>query len=153
MATVIRPELSKKNEHHISKHRFYELKHFVQQYPEWNQYLRNFDGRYSRGLLYDIGVNRTEFSNPTEEEVEKRELYFSRIALVKECLLAAFHGDRAMHRVEAWKWTEYDQAILDGIINGKSYDVIKARCDIPYSKELYYRNYHRFFWMLDQARK
>lgn len=35
MTTSIRPEISRRNQHHISKHRYYELKHFCLQYREW----------------------------------------------------------------------------------------------------------------------
>lgn len=34
---IRRPEISKKNLHHISKHRFYELKHLCLQYGEMSQ--------------------------------------------------------------------------------------------------------------------
>ena len=37
MATVLRSELSPKNKYYIDKHRYYELKHFCLQYPEWKQ--------------------------------------------------------------------------------------------------------------------
>lgn len=35
MSTQIRPETSQKNPYWIPKHRYYELKHFVMQYPAW----------------------------------------------------------------------------------------------------------------------
>ena len=35
--TVLRSELSSKNKHYIDKHRYYELKHFCLQYPEWKR--------------------------------------------------------------------------------------------------------------------
>lgn len=35
MSTTIRPEIRNDNEWHISKHRYYELKHFCLQYGEW----------------------------------------------------------------------------------------------------------------------
>ena len=35
MSTQIRPEISQKNPYWIPKHRYYELKHFVMQYPAW----------------------------------------------------------------------------------------------------------------------
>ena len=35
MSTTIRAEISKKGKWYISKHRFYELKHFCLQYDEW----------------------------------------------------------------------------------------------------------------------
>lgn len=43
MATVLRPELSPKNKYHIDKHRYYELKHFCLQYPEWKKSYSAFD--------------------------------------------------------------------------------------------------------------
>lgn len=42
MATVIRPELSENNKYWISKHRYYELKHFCLQYPEWKSLYDEF---------------------------------------------------------------------------------------------------------------
>ena len=35
MTTTIRPELAPSDKYHISKHRYYELKHFCLQYSEW----------------------------------------------------------------------------------------------------------------------
>lgn len=35
MPTTIRPEIARSNKYHISKHRYYELKHFCLQYREW----------------------------------------------------------------------------------------------------------------------
>ena len=36
MATTIRPEIALSDPNHISKHRYYELKHFCLQYREWH---------------------------------------------------------------------------------------------------------------------
>lgn len=35
MATTIRPEIDRRSKWHISKHRYYELKHFCLQWHEW----------------------------------------------------------------------------------------------------------------------
>lgn len=43
MATMIRPELSRNNKYWISKHRYYELKHFCLQYPLWKSAYAAFD--------------------------------------------------------------------------------------------------------------
>lgn len=43
MAIVLRPELSPKNEYHIDKHRYYELKPLCLQYPEWKKSYSAFD--------------------------------------------------------------------------------------------------------------
>lgn len=36
MATTIRPEITSSSQYHISRHRYYELKHFCLQYNEWH---------------------------------------------------------------------------------------------------------------------
>lgn len=36
MTTVIRPEITHSKRYYISKHRYYELKHFCLQYYEWH---------------------------------------------------------------------------------------------------------------------
>ena len=38
-----------KTEYKLSKHRFYELKHFCLQYPEWKQFYENADGWSGQG--------------------------------------------------------------------------------------------------------
>lgn len=43
MATRIRPELAENNKYWISKHRYYELKHYCLQYPLWKSAYAAFD--------------------------------------------------------------------------------------------------------------
>ena len=38
-----------KTEYNLSKHRFYELKHFCLQYPEWKRLYENLDGWFGKG--------------------------------------------------------------------------------------------------------
>ena len=63
----ISPELSKKNKYHISKHRYYELKHYCLQYKEWKKAYRiledSIDSR-SRSLVK--ASKDISNSNPTE---------------------------------------------------------------------------------------
>ena len=33
----VKPELSKRNPYKLDKHRYYELKHFCLQYPDWKK--------------------------------------------------------------------------------------------------------------------
>lgn len=42
--------------------------------------------------------------------------------------------------------------ILQGVTEGYSYDILKARFDIPCCKDTYYELYRRFFWLLDIER-
>ena len=43
MGTNIRPNISTKNKYWISKHRYYELKHFCLQYHEWKELYLSLD--------------------------------------------------------------------------------------------------------------
>ena len=43
MATTVRAKLSEKNKYWISKHRYYELKHFCLQFPIWKQAYASLD--------------------------------------------------------------------------------------------------------------
>lgn len=58
MATVLRSELSPKNKYYIAKHRYYELKHFCLQYPEWKQtytYLKSkLDMPCGKDMYYEL---------------------------------------------------------------------------------------------------
>lgn len=54
MSTTIHPELSKKNEYWIEKHRYYELKHFCLQYPIWKEAYQSLDGLEARHVNLDI---------------------------------------------------------------------------------------------------
>lgn len=149
MSTTMRPELSKKNVHYISKHRYYELKHFVAQYYEWKIFINLMTANYPHLYLGCIEGYKTEWKNPTAEEVEKREEYSRNVDMIKKCLMVAFDGDGC-----AVQWNIQHSHYLEAIVEGWSYDKLKARhSDISLSKEAYYNKYHRFFWMLDQARK
>jgi hypothetical protein len=44
MGTDIRAEVSTKNRYWIDKHRYYELKHFCLQYPQWKKMYASLDG-------------------------------------------------------------------------------------------------------------
>jgi hypothetical protein len=42
--------------------------------------------------------------------------------------------------------------ILQGVTEGWSYDILKARLEIPCCKDTYYELYRRFFWLLNKER-
>ena len=152
MSTMIRPELSKKNVHYISKHRYYELKHFVAQYYDWKRYLNLMAATYPHLYSAFLDDHSTEWRNPTAEEAEKRERYFKNVQMVKNCLLLAFEENTDFTCCVQWR-PEHSH-YLEAIIEGWSFPKLQARHpDISLSKEAYYKKYHRFFWMLDQARK
>lgn len=136
MGTVIRAEISKDNKYYISKHRYYELKHFCMQYDEWVREIEKLN-MYGTRRLGDI-LGDTSFSDPTGRLAERISYYTSRIEMVKE---AARKCDVVI-----------GDYILSGVTKGISYDVVNARDHVPCSKDIYYDLYRRFFWILDKLR-
>ena len=136
MGTVLRAKLSTKNPYWISKHRYYELKHFCLQYPEWRRAYCSFNF-YPR--LESEHVPGSDTSNPTETIAEKRELYFRKMELVEQTAIEALPDNY--------------QGLLLGLTEGVSYDIVKARLEIRCSKDEYYTGYRRFFWLLDKRRE
>ena len=138
MGTAIRAELKESNKYWISPHRYYELKHFCLQYPGWKKMLTHIDG-YARNKIdiSNLGKN-LQSGKPTERAFEEREHYSNRIEMLER---VAKDTDEVIGNY-----------ILKGVTEGISYDIIKARLDIPCCKDVYYDLYRRFFWLLDKVR-
>ena len=142
MSTEIKPELSTKSKYWIEKHRYYELKHFCLQYNIWKQIadtleteIKNSSGS---GVVLVPVKNGSGPSNPTEVLALKKVFYTNKIDMVervcKETSLAL---------------APY---ILLAVTNGYSYDVLRARTNVPCCRDVYYELYRRFFWLLDKER-
>lgn len=132
--------LSRKNPDYISKERYYELKHFCLQYPEWRQELRRLDG-YLRG---STGVIQTDSRTrrPTEEIATLRATVSSRIEIVETALRRC--SDIPMMQ----------RAVLIGVTQGVPYEVIKARSpDFWETRDVYYETYRHFFYCLNEERR
>lgn len=136
MSTTIRPELSEKNPYWIEKHRYYELKHFCLQYPIWKQVRDSLNG-FSKNSM-NIVTFTGDFGDPTAKCAETRVLYSERMELVEK---AALQTD-----------LELGNYILEAVTQGISYDILRAKMNVPCCKETYYKLYRRFFWILDQLR-
>lgn len=135
MTTTIRPEVSRNNPNWISRHRYYELKHFCMQYPEWKKELEDIS-IYPR--LSEHEIRSTEHSDPVTTAAVERERYFRNVELVEK---VADETDVILGRY-----------LLNGIVMGVSYDLLRAKMDIPCCKEKYYELYRRFFSILDKKR-
>lgn len=126
MSTVIRPEISKNNDYYISKHRYYELKHFCLQYREWKAEYNGIAKKVPDGFdpTSDIGIRLSELSR--------------RIEMVEECakLVDPVIGNY----------------ILRAVVDDRSYVWLKTRADIPCCKGVYYRLYREFFSRLSRVR-
>lgn len=137
MSTVVKPELSLKSRYWIPRHRYYELKHFCMQYPDWKR---------ERAALNELGGTRvpalkkkTNESDPTAACAIRRAFYSERIAMLERI---AERTDPGLSRY-----------ILKGVTEGLSYDSLRAQIGVPCGKEAYYDSYRRFFWLLDRARQ
>ncbi len=138
MATVIRPKISEKNRYWISKHRYYELKHFCLQYPEWKQAYQNLDGMPAQAQAVHDRVNSGVISDPTERAAESRLYFRHRMDLVENAAKEAAE--------------DLADLLIESITNEISYEKLSARGLVPCCKDVWYAAYRRFFWLLDQAR-
>lgn len=138
MAGNLRPELSKKNKYWIDKNRFYELKYFCLQYPLWKHACEALDGIRIRS--YGLTGSKSNLPGDiTGMCVEERSRYFERMKSVED---AAIEADPYL--------ASY---ILKAVTEGLSYNYLKARLEIPCSRDMYYDRYRRFFWILDQLKE
>jgi hypothetical protein len=138
MSTKTRPELSEKNKYWIERHRFYELKHFCMQYPIWKKAYAALDGLSKRPDDLQAIQQHTGEGDPTAKCAISKLYYLKRMELIDQAALGA---DPML--------AEY---LITGVTEGISYDILKARLDIPCSKDTYYDRYRRFFWLLNKAR-
>nr|DAP52974.1 MAG TPA: hypothetical protein [Caudoviricetes sp.] len=138
MATTIRPELSEKNPYWIEKHRYYELKHFCLQYPIWQKQYSLISNTRSNEAYSLTPIANQSFYDSTGETAVDRTYYSLRIELLEK---VAKETDDVIGNY-----------ILKGVTEGWSYDILKARLNIPCCKDIYYELYRRFFWLLDKER-
>lgn len=136
MGTTLRAKLSENNPYYIDKHRYYELKHFCLQYPDWKKTYSLFDGY--EPVQNGLGIVTSNINDTTAKYGIAREYYSRRIEMVERTT-------RNTDKVLA-------PYILQGVTEGYSYDILKARLDIPCCKDTYYELYRRFFWLLDIER-
>lgn len=138
MAASLKPELSPKNKYHVEKHRYYELKHFCLQYPTWKKAYKGVDGlsRTKSGL--DSIVKTTGTSDPTGKCVEAKMYWSERMKMVEDTAKEAA--------------TELSDYLLEAVTQGYTYDVLRARTNIPCGRDTYYALYRRFFWLLSKVR-
>lgn len=140
MATIIRPEISMKNEHWIDKHRYYELKHFCLQYNDWKKACLDIDGFAPASPVTSIGKigSGSDISDSTARDAILRHIYARRIDLIEGTALAT---DPVLHNY-----------ILRAVTEELSFTYLKTKLNIPCGRSTYYKIYRKFFWLLNEAR-
>lgn len=136
MGTSIRPELSKKNQYYLGRHRYYELKHFCAQYYEWKKLMEAADSLSK--VTNELVVTNTSHGDPTVKCSELREQYCNNMRLIED---AARDTDPVI-----------GPYIFKHVTEGLSYEKLNAREQIPINKDYYYILYRRFFSILDLRR-
>ena len=139
MSTDIRPEISRNKKYWISKHQYYELKHFCLQYNEWKNYVlyleEMIDNVSNRIKIVDIKGSPV---NQVEKLVERKVFFEDKIALVER---VSFISDN-----------EIGNYIFKAVTEGYSYNYLKTNLQIPCGKDMYYDRYRKFFWLLSKER-
>ena len=138
MATTIRPEISQKNKYYISKHRYYELKHFCLQYPEWKKDYLEVQNR---------GIRNAK--NPRVGKTTKQNSIVETDAIILEGL------SKKIDTIELVATTtdpELSNYILQAVTQGRSYEYLLTHDEIPCSRDTFYDRYRRFFWLLNTIR-
>lgn len=138
MATVIRPELSKKNKYWISKHRYYELKYLCLQYPSWKKAYAAVNDFSVSSSVFNKMPSGNALTDMTAQYAIRKAYYSSRIKLIEKI---AMEADK-----DLWFY------ILKAVTEGHSYTYLKSRLDIPCSRDTYYDRYRKFFWLLSESR-
>ena len=132
-----KPELSKDSPYYIGRHRYYELKHFCLQYPNWQKQLKMLEPPLTPEFVERF-QKASALPNPTERIAIMRAAISGCSKLVED---AAKEADP-----ELAKW------ILAGVTEGRNYENLQTTMDIPCSRDTYYDRYRKFFWILSKNR-
>ena len=131
-----RNEMSVKNKYWISKHRYLELKHFCLQYPEWKReykQIRNLPPSegFVKASTNQSGDFFVEYVALRRTDILQRMELIEKIARQTDDYLAPF--------------------IFVAVTEERAYTWLRAN-GMACGKDMFYDRYHKFFWLLDQAR-
>ena len=139
MPTVISPEITDKSPWWIPRQRYYELKHFCLQYPDWKMMLKLLDGYQYPTELSDIPKTETNrVYDPVGEQAMARTSLTRRVEMVEKAAQEA--------------GADLQDYILKSITEGIPYAILRVKFMIPCCKNEYYDRYRKFFWVLDKLR-
>lgn len=133
----LKPELSGKSKYWISKHRYYELKHFCLQYPDWKRLYNN--------LGLETGAHKldssrgSDVSDPTANFGQMRADLSSAIQLISQTATEAA--------------PDLDTFLLKAVTEGVPFTQLQTIYGIPCSKDLFYKAYRKFFWLLNSKKR
>lgn len=137
----IRSKTSIRALYHIDKERYLELKHFCLQYDSWKKELNNIDF-FHGGSILEISHKPGKTQKDTVYDiVSKRALLRSNIAAVDKALLKAEENDIIRENLK------------ECVIHGSSYAKLSMQSMIPCGRDMFYKSYRRFFYILSLSQK
>lgn len=104
----------------------------------WKKAYAALDGLSRRPADMEIFSRNRTTGDPTARCAEARSYYLDRMKTIEQTAIVTD--------------AELSNYILKGVTEGWSYDILKARSNIPCCKDVYYNLYRRFFWLLNKAR-
>lgn len=139
MPTVISPEITERSPWWIPRQRYYELKHFCLQYPDWKIQVRMIDGIQHQAPYSDMPKDvSADILDQTARMAEKRARLTKKIEIVERAALEA--GE------------DLCRYVLKSITEGIPYSVMQCTIRIPCNRNEYYDRYRKFFYVLDKLR-
>ena len=132
----LKPELSIKNRYWLPRHRYYELRHFCLQYPEWKRLYFKLDSqvvKFPGGVFTDKRIKRpVESLGIMREELSKNMRLIEKLCKEADKDLAPY--------------------IFKAVTEGSSYTQLSGVYKIPCGKDMFYDRYRKFFWLLSGER-
>jgi len=135
MGTNIRNSISESNPFYISKHEYLMAKHFALQYNEWKKQKKEIETRINSSFKMG-GVQNSSLSCPVEKAQEDSEKYTFWMSLVEQA--AKIAGE------DIW------EIVLLGVTSECNYEYLRLVKNIPCCKDVYYRMYRKFYWILNK---
>ena len=140
MGTNIRAQLSKNNKYWISRHRYYELKHFCLQYPQWKKAYAAIGDLSIQSATWEEWLPKTNRpSDPTGDCAVARVYYWERMIMIEKI---AMETDKELRLY-----------ILRAVTEDLSFTYLTTKLDMPCGKDMYYDRYRKFFWLLSKERQ
>lgn len=139
LTTRNRPKVSQNNKYYISKHRFYELKHFCLQYSEWVNKCNIYKGYICTSSVVRINGTIGNVQDPVGDIYARIEDLSSKIRMVKEaCELAD---------------EQLSSYIFKAVTEDRSFTYLQTVLEIPCSRSTFYDRYRKFYFILSNLRK
>ena len=139
MGTNISPTISKNSSSYISKHRYYELKHFCLQYPEWKKELLELRNSYEPKSQWGGTVKYSK------EPSDKTGNLATKIVYLENCIRLVESVAKDTDNTIGWY-------VFKAVTEELTYATLRTKFYIPCGKDLYYKLYRKFFSLLSERR-